>query len=288
MGGGTGDGDGGGGGGVSCGNSEPDSGGPMSSDAPQNVPLRVKSFAHFEETHETASDVEAILNELPAWLDSPNPSPNPSPIMPRSDVSVLAPTPSRPNAAVRSAKRSWHDRCEDMSATGQESPRRVLFSLDDGSRLPAAVAPGRDSPPLPERNVIFAVSRSPPADRTSSPPPAIRTSASPDTVTDVNADMDADVGSDVVEQQETAAPCADLDDQPKQDDHDDHLHSPEQPKEETQTHERVAAVQTTETETETNMTTGRHRNQRRKAWRSWRRQQKRHGQSRSEMNQKGA
>lgn len=81
----------------------------------------LKSFAESADTHETASDVEAVLNQFPAWLDSPSPTELRSGYL----------GASRPTAASRPGKRMWGDGVANRGRVGREN-RRVGFGDDNG------------------------------------------------------------------------------------------------------------------------------------------------------------
>ncbi|KAI1747000.1 hypothetical protein F4782DRAFT_522714 [Xylaria castorea] len=98
-------------------------------------PLR--SFAEIADTHETASDVEAVLNQFPAWLDSPSPT--------ELRSSYLG--TSRPTTSSRPGKRLWGDGIGNRGRMGGDC-RRVRFCEGDGfstSPVPAkrTTAPSR-------------------------------------------------------------------------------------------------------------------------------------------------
>ncbi|KAI1737906.1 hypothetical protein F4680DRAFT_427423 [Xylaria scruposa] len=98
----------------------------------------LKSFAEIADTYETASDVEAVLNQFPAWLDSPSPT--------ELRSSYLG--ASRPATSSRPGKRFWGDGIGNRGRAGGDS-RRVRFCEGDGfstSPVPAkrtTVAPSR-------------------------------------------------------------------------------------------------------------------------------------------------
>ncbi|KAI0466937.1 hypothetical protein F4859DRAFT_281699 [Xylaria cf. heliscus] len=100
----------------------------------------LKSFAEIADTHETASDVEAVLNQFPAWLDSPSPT----------ELRSSYLNTSRPPTSSRPGKRLWGDRVGNRGRVGRDN-RHVRFDSGDGfstSPVPAkrATAPSRLTP----------------------------------------------------------------------------------------------------------------------------------------------
>ncbi|KAI0545111.1 hypothetical protein F4679DRAFT_562365 [Xylaria curta] len=98
----------------------------------------LKSFDEIADTYETASDVEAVLNQFPAWLDSPSPT-------------ELRSSYSRPAAtsSSRPGKRLWGG-----DGRGRDSGRRVRFCEGDGF----------STSPVPAKRTSTAVA-SPPSRR---------------------------------------------------------------------------------------------------------------------------
>ncbi|KAI0430040.1 hypothetical protein F5Y09DRAFT_241340 [Xylaria sp. FL1042] len=107
-------------------------------------PRPVKSLSSFAtklEVYETASDVEAVLNQFPVWLESPSPTEL------GSSYSSM-PTPVQPIISNRLSKASRDDAGINKRKEGREK-RRIRFSpspsptkrtalLDQSSRSPAA------------------------------------------------------------------------------------------------------------------------------------------------------
>ncbi|KAI0904529.1 hypothetical protein F4823DRAFT_204804 [Ustulina deusta] len=146
--------------------SDSDSDDEDSNGKPHNIPSlkSLSSFAEPADAHETASDVEAVLNQFPVWLNSPSPTELGSSYLaastpPRPTIDV------RPIATTRPSKRSYEDEDEDddggktKDKEGKEQ-RRVRFRRgDDGSPSPT------------KRAAISDESRRPPARRIPPPPP---------------------------------------------------------------------------------------------------------------------
>ncbi|KAI0437356.1 hypothetical protein F4803DRAFT_556091 [Xylaria telfairii] len=89
----------------------------------------LKSFAESSDTHETASDVEAVLNQFPAWLDSPNPA--------ELRSSYLG--ASRPSSSSRPGKRLRGDGVVNRGRVGREN-RPTRFG--DGGGFSTSPIPG--------------------------------------------------------------------------------------------------------------------------------------------------
>ncbi|TGJ83019.1 hypothetical protein E0Z10_g5733 [Xylaria hypoxylon] len=110
--------------------------------------LSVKSLNSFAETagaHETASDVEAVLNQFPAWLDSPIPPGHRSSYLATS--TTTRPTANaRPATIVRSSKRLWDYGDKNESREGKEK-RRIIFAGGDGFS-PSPVPTKRAASPI--------------------------------------------------------------------------------------------------------------------------------------------
>ncbi|KAI1273424.1 hypothetical protein F5Y07DRAFT_257273 [Xylaria sp. FL0933] len=88
-------------------------------------PQPIKSLSSFNgklEVYETASDVEAVLDQFPVWLESPSPTEL------RSSYSSM-PTPVRPILSAQSGKTD--DAGTNQRKEGREK-RRIRFSGDDG------------------------------------------------------------------------------------------------------------------------------------------------------------
>ncbi|TRX98083.1 hypothetical protein FHL15_001293 [Xylaria flabelliformis] len=120
----------------------------ISSDSDDGNPYScppLRSFAEIADTYETASDVEAVLNQFPAWLDSPSPTP-------RSTTSSIL------------GKRLWGDGTGNRGRGGGDDSRRVRFCEGDGfstSPVPAkrAIAPSRRLTPFEEERATFSAKR---------------------------------------------------------------------------------------------------------------------------------
>lgn len=133
-------------------------------------PSPLKSLSSFAEipssSHETASDVEAVLNQYSAWFDSPSPTMS----RPRRDLgqgsNTATPTASTgttittPTTAVAAAgndsanvrtappawptKRLWDNSGKKADSTGSREKRRVRFSEDDGDAFsPSPLPPAK-------------------------------------------------------------------------------------------------------------------------------------------------
>ncbi|KAI0854832.1 hypothetical protein F4860DRAFT_498179 [Xylaria cubensis] len=120
----------------------------ISSDSEDGNPYScppLRSFAEIADTYETASDVEAVLNQFPAWLDSPSPTP-------RSTKSSIL------------GKRLWGDGTGNRGRGGGDDSRRVRFCEGDGfstSPVPAkrTIAQGRRLTPFEEERGTFSAKR---------------------------------------------------------------------------------------------------------------------------------
>ncbi|KAI1121065.1 hypothetical protein F5Y10DRAFT_257099 [Nemania abortiva] len=110
---------------------------------PYNLPP-LQSFANIADMYETASDVEAVLDQFPAWLSTP------SPPEPRSINRSVPPT-SRPITAPRLNGRPGADEDGNRSGERRES-RRVRFRGDDGF----------SSSPVPPKRVVAPIERASP------------------------------------------------------------------------------------------------------------------------------
>ncbi|KAI0818447.1 hypothetical protein GGR55DRAFT_77552 [Xylaria sp. FL0064] len=106
-------------------NSDSDSDSDDDSSVIPSSPRPVKSLSSFNgklEVYETASDVEAVLDQFPVWLKSPSPTEL------RSSNSSM-PTPVRPIMSTRPSRTD--DAGTDQWKEGREK-RRIRFSGDDG------------------------------------------------------------------------------------------------------------------------------------------------------------
>ncbi|KAI0412208.1 hypothetical protein F5X98DRAFT_355596 [Xylaria grammica] len=128
----------------------------------------LNSFAENTNAHETASDVEAVLNQLPAFFDSPSPSEHRSSYLAISGTTRPA-VNVRPIITARSSKRVRDSEIKDsVEAEEGKKKRRVRFGEYDES----------DSSPIPVKQVDSTAKRltSPPP--TGSPSPASYITAS--------------------------------------------------------------------------------------------------------------
>ncbi|KAI0449123.1 hypothetical protein F5B21DRAFT_495332 [Xylaria acuta] len=119
----------------------------------------LKSFAKIADTHETASDVEAVLNQFPAWLDSPSPT----------ELRSSYPGTSRPTISSLPGKRLWGDGVGNRGRVGREN-RRVRFGEGDGF----------STSPVPAKRTTALSQVTPPVKRNTSP---IRGILSPSRIT---------------------------------------------------------------------------------------------------------
>ncbi|KAI1428098.1 hypothetical protein F5Y12DRAFT_74132 [Xylaria sp. FL1777] len=85
---------------------------------------RLSSFVETPKKHETASDVEAVLNQFPVWFDSPSPSEL------RPSYSAMS-TPTRPSTTAWPSKRLWDDGRNNTGKEGKQK-RCIRFSGHDG------------------------------------------------------------------------------------------------------------------------------------------------------------
>ncbi|KAI8950532.1 hypothetical protein F4801DRAFT_343956 [Xylaria longipes] len=134
-------------------------------------PPPLKSFAEIADTHETASDVEAVLNQFPTWLDSPSPT--------ELRSSYLGTSQSTPSS--RPGKGLWGDGVGNRDRMGRVI-RRVRFGEGDGfstSPVPAK----RVTAPSPFTSCVDGVPS--PVERNTSPSRLTRTSSPTRQVTPV-------------------------------------------------------------------------------------------------------
>ncbi|KAI0114165.1 hypothetical protein GGR51DRAFT_505714 [Nemania sp. FL0031] len=101
-------------------------------------PRSLKSFSNITDIHETASDVEAVLDQFPAWLTTP------SPPDPRSAYRSV-PSSSQPSTASRPSARPRSDGGGTRGSAYREN-RRVRFGGGDGFS-PSPVPPKRTAAP---------------------------------------------------------------------------------------------------------------------------------------------
>ncbi|RWA08524.1 hypothetical protein EKO27_g6581 [Xylaria grammica] len=93
----------------------------------------LNSFAENTNAHETASDVEAVLNQLPAFFDSPSPTEHRSSYLAISGTTRPA-VNARPIITARSSKRVRDNEIKDSVETEEgKKKRRVRFGEYDES-----------------------------------------------------------------------------------------------------------------------------------------------------------
>ncbi|KAI0871990.1 hypothetical protein GGS24DRAFT_469217 [Hypoxylon argillaceum] len=150
------------------------------------------SFTNILDMHETASDVEAVLDQFPAWLSSPS--------TPELRSSYLtASSPSRPIIAPRPSARPRNMEGENRDKERRES-RRVRFGEGDGFS-PSPVPQKRATPAIqgsipPTRRIsVLGKSSSPRTEQKSSSVERI-TAVALDSSEYINRNFDHDHGHD--------------------------------------------------------------------------------------------
>ncbi|KAJ2978876.1 hypothetical protein NUW58_g7355 [Xylaria curta] len=151
--------------------SDSDSNGEENSGGRPCIPPALKTFVEITDAHETASDVEAVLNQFPSWLDSPSPTEL------RSNHAAMhclsqSTTSARSVITAHPNKRWRDDGVKDWSKEGREN-RRVRFDEDGGlgpSPFPMKHTPSSSQSAPPSSSITAPEIQASPARRWTSPP----------------------------------------------------------------------------------------------------------------------